>query len=363
MAEYKRFNANTAFTSDTISTGDVFPFQHDPNGTNDMDGKITLANLKEYVLKQIMAGDISVPYSEYADNSYTKAEVNALIESVNQFNCVIVEELPTEDIDVHTIYFVPADDTTSTNAYEEYMYINSNWEKIGGTNTDFDNYYTKSEIDTKFSNITADDIDTKGYWKGYSGSTVTGICSDGATVTTDDFSYVNGRTIEVLFTSAVTGSSGVAMTLNINGLGAKTVKVNQHGTVIDFYNHLIASSYYFLQAYTTLKLMYVEELDALLILGNPTVLSSSSDTEGYTVKADGLIEQWLIYQGTDSGFGCEDGNIYWPISFINTNYSLPNFFSTIAYVAGIKYTRYTSYIILTCSAKHCYISNLSAIGY
>lgn len=46
----------------------------------------------------------------------------------------IVETLPTEDIDTNTIYMV-LDESSSqvSNVYNEYMYINSNWELIGTT--------------------------------------------------------------------------------------------------------------------------------------------------------------------------------------------------------------------------------------
>lgn len=40
----------------------------------------------------------------------------------------VVDELPTEDIDPNCIYMVPNDDH-----YDEYMYINGNWEQIGST--------------------------------------------------------------------------------------------------------------------------------------------------------------------------------------------------------------------------------------
>lgn len=44
---------------------------------------------------------------------------------------VIVNELPTEDIQTDTIYLVPSDDPTTQDLYLEYMYINNAWELLG----------------------------------------------------------------------------------------------------------------------------------------------------------------------------------------------------------------------------------------
>lgn len=44
---------------------------------------------------------------------------------------VIVNELPTTDIQTDTIYLVPSDDPTTQDLYLEYMYINNAWELLG----------------------------------------------------------------------------------------------------------------------------------------------------------------------------------------------------------------------------------------
>lgn len=44
---------------------------------------------------------------------------------------IIVNELPTEDIQTDTIYLVPSDDPTTQDMYLEYMYINNAWELLG----------------------------------------------------------------------------------------------------------------------------------------------------------------------------------------------------------------------------------------
>lgn len=79
----------------------------------------------------------------------TTADVNSLIATaigeINSFEISIVQSLPTEDIDTHTIYFI-SNNGIGTNVYDEYMYINNNWEKIGTTNIDLSNYLQTTDI-------------------------------------------------------------------------------------------------------------------------------------------------------------------------------------------------------------------------
>lgn len=44
---------------------------------------------------------------------------------------LIVNELPTEDIQTDAIYLVPRQDPTQTDMYDEYMYVNNKWELLG----------------------------------------------------------------------------------------------------------------------------------------------------------------------------------------------------------------------------------------
>lgn len=74
--------------------------------------------------------------------------VEDVLDQVNEFNIDIVEELPTTDIDTHTIYFVPKEGEEQGDIYDEYIYLNNAWEHIGSTSIDLSNYYTKTETDS-----------------------------------------------------------------------------------------------------------------------------------------------------------------------------------------------------------------------
>ena len=96
----------------------------------------TVNNLTNYYLKT---------------ETYTKAEVNALISGASSLNILVVQTLPTQDISTTTIYLVPKQGTGTNDIYNEYIYVNNAWELIGTTEIDLSNYYTKTEADALLS--------------------------------------------------------------------------------------------------------------------------------------------------------------------------------------------------------------------
>lgn len=79
--------------------------------------------------------------------SYTKDEVDELILAIPGFNISIVNELPSENIDTHTIYLIHIDDSQEEqNVYKEYLYINNDWELIGDTKVNLSDYIKIEEI-------------------------------------------------------------------------------------------------------------------------------------------------------------------------------------------------------------------------
>lgn len=62
----------------------------------------------------------------------------------------VVQTLPTTDIEDDTIYLVPITPDAQGNNYEEYIYVNNQWELLGkiGVTPDLSNYYTKTETNT-----------------------------------------------------------------------------------------------------------------------------------------------------------------------------------------------------------------------
>ena len=62
----------------------------------------------------------------------------------------ILDELPETGVE-NTLYFIKSEESDK-NAYLEYMWINDQWELIGGTPIDMSAYYTKSEVDELIAN-------------------------------------------------------------------------------------------------------------------------------------------------------------------------------------------------------------------
>ena len=99
--------------------------------------------------------------------SYTAAEVGATTEQqvssmiasaigdIHSFDMAVVQTLPTEDINTHTIYLVPKTGETN-DVYDEYIYVNNAWEMVGNTQVDLSDYAFKSELPTKTSDLTND---------------------------------------------------------------------------------------------------------------------------------------------------------------------------------------------------------------
>lgn len=90
------------------------------------------------------------------DETYTRSEIKSLIEAITTLDIRVVNELPTEDISTTTIYLVPAEDPGTQNIKDEYINLTGTtegWEKIGSTEIDLSNYYTKDEVNTLIGQI------------------------------------------------------------------------------------------------------------------------------------------------------------------------------------------------------------------
>ncbi|MBQ6631953.1 MAG: hypothetical protein IJH55_07615 [Romboutsia sp.] len=95
--------------------------------------------------------------SDYIPSEQEKSQIEALIdeldslieevESLPTMSREIVEELPTEDIDPNTIYMVLREDSEPNNIYDEWLYINDEWEKIGSTDINLNDYCTNDRAD------------------------------------------------------------------------------------------------------------------------------------------------------------------------------------------------------------------------
>lgn len=86
------------------------------------------------------------------NETYNKTEIDNKISVIPKFNRIVVDELPTENIQEDAIYLVPNQGDTN-DLYREYIYIDNKWELIGIQKGDLSNIYTKQEVDEMVKEI------------------------------------------------------------------------------------------------------------------------------------------------------------------------------------------------------------------
>lgn len=85
------------------------------------------------------------------NDTYSKAEVNTLVNNITKVTISIVDTLPTTG-ESNIIYFVPK--TGGANdVYDEYVWITNAWEHIGSTSVDLTGYATESWVNTQIANF------------------------------------------------------------------------------------------------------------------------------------------------------------------------------------------------------------------
>ena len=107
-------------------------------------------------LRSKVYADLAAYYYTKSE-TYSQAQVNKLLASVNKPAFEVVDVLP-ESGEQNVIYLVKKDTSSEQNdVYDEYVCIAdedgmSHWEHIGSTAVDLSNYYTKSEITALLNN-------------------------------------------------------------------------------------------------------------------------------------------------------------------------------------------------------------------
>lgn len=117
-----------------------------------IDGSMIFADRAD---KDNAGNQISTTYAPQS-NTYTKAEVDSLIGSVEGIHFVIVAELPT--VGETNIIYLKGPIGTGADKYEEWIYNQSQWKKIGDTSVDLSNYATKTELNAKQDALTTQQL-------------------------------------------------------------------------------------------------------------------------------------------------------------------------------------------------------------
>lgn len=198
----------------------------------------------------------------------------------------IVQTLPTEDISTTTIYMIRNSESSGTNIYDEYMYINSQWELIGTSATDFSNYYTKNETD----NLLSGKVDNSTLGSYYTKTESDNLLSAKANQT--DLTALSGRVTqtETDITALQTAVSGALKREIVQSLPTQDIST----TTIYMIRNTTTSGDNIYDEY-----MYINNLWEL-------IGTSATDFSNYYTKTE--IDTLLSYKATDSDVVHKSGN-------------------------------------------------------
>ena len=88
--------------------------------------------------------------------TYSKAEVDTIIGSINTLTIKVVEALPVTDISTTTLYFVGPQ--AGTNIYEQFVYVDEAWVALGSTEVDLSDYVTDTDLATALEELQLGDL-------------------------------------------------------------------------------------------------------------------------------------------------------------------------------------------------------------
>lgn len=100
---------------------------------------------------------INIDLSSYPLKSAVTQEIAQAVSGINGFDAQIVSELPPEG-GKGILYLIANNSEENQNAYDEYVWVADNFEKIGTRTIDLSQYALKSEIPAAITNEELDTI-------------------------------------------------------------------------------------------------------------------------------------------------------------------------------------------------------------
>lgn len=149
VPSWARNAVKPSYTLDEVSDG----------STRKLSNYATISSLADVALSGDYDDLINKPTSLSAfDNTSTNYQnanqVQAAIAAAGNIHIEVVTELPVTGQN-NILYLVPKSTSASQNVYDEYIWTTvvsvSQWEKIGSTEVDLSNYYTKTETNTQIN--------------------------------------------------------------------------------------------------------------------------------------------------------------------------------------------------------------------
>lgn len=97
---------------------------------------------------------VNVDLSAYAKSADVTKEIASAVSGVTQIDYSVVEALPSTG--KKGVIYLVTNSGSGNNIYDEYIYINSKFEKLGSREMDLSSYAKKTDIPTKVSSLTND---------------------------------------------------------------------------------------------------------------------------------------------------------------------------------------------------------------
>lgn len=97
---------------------------------------------------------VNVDLTAYAKSADVTKEIASAVSGVTQIDYSVVESLPSTG--KKGIIYLVANSGSNNNIYDEYIYINSKFEKLGSREMDLSSYAKKTDIPSKVSSLTND---------------------------------------------------------------------------------------------------------------------------------------------------------------------------------------------------------------
>lgn len=97
---------------------------------------------------------VNVDLTAYAKSADVTKEIASAVSGVTQIDYSVVESLPSTG--KKGIIYLVANSDSGNNIYDEYIYINSKFEKLGSREMDLSSYAKKTDVPTKISSLTND---------------------------------------------------------------------------------------------------------------------------------------------------------------------------------------------------------------
>ena len=96
--------------------------------------------------------------------TYSKSEVDALVNALKQFEVVVANSLPTASAStMKKMYLIPSEDPQASNIKDEFITLQSGntyyWEQVGSTAIDLSGYSTTTQVQTMINAAAATKVD------------------------------------------------------------------------------------------------------------------------------------------------------------------------------------------------------------